>query len=124
MKQMWHRVLDLWRHNRIALLAFVAVLCLVGFFAFKSVSQFIYWSDPQHQNQPLAGWMTPRYVAQSYQVPPIVIQAAFDLDPAAPPRRMSLDRLANENGLTINALQLRVDAAVAAWRAENPRASQ
>jgi hypothetical protein len=121
---MWHRVKDLWQHNRIALLAFLAVLCLSGFFGFKSVSQFIYWSDPQHQNQPLAGWMTPRYVAQSYQVPPMVVQEAFDLDPAAPPRRISLDSLAKESGQTIETLQSRVDTAVNAWRAENPRPSQ
>ena len=107
-----------------ALMAFMAVLCLAGFFGFKSVGQFIYWSDPQHLDQTLAGWMTPRYVAQSYLVPPEVIQEAFDLDPNALPRRISLDRLASENGLSLDALQARVDAAVADWRAANPRPSQ
>ncbi len=121
---MWHRLKDLWQNNRWAFLALVTVLCLAGVFGFKSVSQFIYWSDPQHQDQTLAGWMTPRYVARSYQVPPEVIQDALDLDMDAPPRRISLDRLAQESDLTIETLQSRVDAAVAAWRAENPGWSQ
>lgn len=121
---MWHRVKDLWQHNRLALLAFVTVICLAGFFGFKSVSQFIYWSDPRHQNQSLEGWMTPRYVAQSYQVPPEVIQNALDLDVDAPPRRISLESLAAQGDLTLNELQSRIDTAVAAWRAANPRRSQ
>ena len=120
---MWHRVKDIWQHNRMALMAFVAVLCLAGFFGFKSVSQFIYWADPQHQDQTLAGWMTPRYVARSYNVPPEVVQAAFALDQDAPPRRISLDTLAAENNVTIDALQSDLDTAVAAWRAANPRRS-
>jgi hypothetical protein len=121
---MWHRVNDLWQHNRKALMAFVAVLCLAGFFGVKSISQFIYWSDPQHQDQPLAGWMTPRYVAQSYRVPPEVVQSAFHLDTDAPPRRISLETLAGDNDMTMDEMQARVDMTVAAWRAANPRQSR
>ncbi|PJI92100.1 hypothetical protein BC777_0944 [Yoonia maricola] len=121
---MWHRVKDLWQYNRLALMAFGLVLCLAGFFGFKSVSQFLYWSDPAHQDQAVAGWMTPRYVAQSYRVPPQVIQNALDLAFDGPPRRISLDTLAAEQGLTMAAIQARVDTAVAAWRAQNPRPRQ
>ena len=120
---MWHRTKDLWQHNRMALMAFLAVLCLAGFFGFKSVSQFVYWADPQNQDQTLAGWMTPRYVAQSYHVPPEVIQTAFGLDMDAAPRRISLETLTAENDMTLEAMQSRVDTAVAAWRSANPRPS-
>lgn len=118
---MWHRIKDLWKHNRLALLAFVAVVALSGFFGVKSVSQFVYWADPQHQDQSLAGWMTPRYIGQSYQVPPEVIFEAFDLSREGPNRRISLETLAADKGLTLQDLQTQVDAAVAAWRADNPR---
>ena len=121
---MWHRIKDLWKHDRKVLLSFLAVICIAGFFGFKALAQFIYWADPQHQDQTLAGWMTPRYVAQSYQVPPEVVQDAFELDVNAPPRRISLDALAAQSDQTIEELQSRVDIAVHAWRAANPEASQ
>lgn len=118
-----HRLTYLWQQHRLALLAFATALLLTVFFGVKSVSQFIYWNDPQHQDQALAGWMTPRYVARSYDVPPEVVQGAFALDAGAPPRRISLETLAAERGVTTQALQLRLDRAVAAWRAENQKAA-
>lgn len=115
---MWHRVKDLWRHNRIALLAFIAVICVAGFFGVKTAAQAIYWADPAHQDQQIAAWMTPRYVGQSYRVPPRVIQEALDLDAGRPPGRITLDSIAARQGITLAEMQARVDAAVAYWRAE------
>lgn len=121
---MWYRLKDLWQHNRIALLAFVAILCLAGFFGVRSVSQFIYWADPRHQDQPLAGWMTPRYVGQSYSIPPEIVQQAFDIVEDGPPRRMTLDRIAAEQGITLDEMQARVEAAVQDWRDTSQRPDQ
>ena len=116
---MWHQVKDLWTHNRTLFVTFLVVVLLAGFFGGRAVNQFIYWSDPAKLNQPLAGWMTPRYVSRSYQVPPEVVQSAFELD--TPPRRMSLERLAAETGMSIDEMQSALDTAVAVWRAANPR---
>ncbi len=118
---MWHRIKDLWAHNRSLLIAFLTVAVLSGYFGTRAVHQFIYWSDPAKQDQDLAGWMTPRYVGQSYQVPPDVVKSALQMDMDAPPRRISLDRLAAENGMSMQDMQSALEAAVAAWRAENPR---
>ncbi|WP_377506213.1 hypothetical protein [Octadecabacter sp. R77987] len=107
----------LWRTQKIALIAFVIALGALGFFGFKTVSAWLYWNDPAHQDQPLAGWMSPRYVAMSYQLPPEVIGPALFLEQDAAPRRISLDRIAAENGLTLAELQARIDAAAKAWRA-------
>ncbi len=119
---MWFRVKDIWEHNRLALLAFATMLCLAGFFGFKALSQYIYWADPRHQDQALAAWMTPRYIARSYSVPPEVIQTALQLDLAAPPRRISLETLAAERGITLAILQEQIDTAVSVWRSANPKA--
>jgi hypothetical protein len=100
---MWLSIKDLWRHNRILLVAFVTALSLAGFFGVKAASQMIYWADPAHQDQTIAGWMTPRYVGQSYQVPPAVIE---------------------ENDMSMDEMQASVDEAVARWRAANPRRDQ
>jgi hypothetical protein len=121
---MWHRVQDLWTHNRYLLLAFVLVVALMGVFGVRTASQVIYWADPAHQDQPLAGWMTPRYVGQSYDVPREVVQSAFDLPLDAPPRRVSLETLATEHGASMDDMQMRIDAAVADWRASHPKPRQ
>ena len=112
---MWHRIKDLWAHNRTALVAFVAVLALTGFFGLRTVSNYIYWADPAHQNQTLAGWMTPRYVARSYAIPPEVVKAAWGLDPDSPLKRASLDTIAVERGMTLDQMQAQIIRAAVTW---------
>lgn len=111
----------LWQTHRLAAIAFVVALSALGYFAVKTISSTIYWMDPAHQDQTLAGWMTPRYVAQSYKLPPEVLNRALFLADG-PPRRRSIDTIAAENGLTLEQLQVRIDAAAAQWRAEREAA--
>lgn len=113
---MWHRIKDLWTHNRKTFLAFVAVLGLTGFFGARAVTQYVYWSDPARQNQTLAEWMTPRYVARSYNIPPEVVKAAWGLDPDGPMRRASLETIAAEIGLTLDEMEQRIMVASASWQ--------
>ncbi|MBT8458532.1 MAG: hypothetical protein HKP37_06980 [Boseongicola sp.] len=107
----------LWAHHRAALGAFVALVCFACYFAFKAIAAAVYWNDPRHQDQPLAGWMTPRYVAQSYEIPPDVLGPALFLDPSQQPRRLRLEDIAAANGVTLDTLQQRVAEATAAFRA-------
>lgn len=111
------RVKHLWAQHRYILVAFVVVVGFSVFFAFKTITSTIYWMDPAHQDQTLAPWMTPRYVAQSYKLPPEVIGPALFLEKDSPPRRISIGNIAFEHGLTIEALQARIDKAAADWRA-------
>lgn len=108
----------LWRTHRVLLLAFGFSLCALGFFGFRTISSAIYWMDPAHQEQTLAGWMTPRYVAQSYNLPRDMVLDALMMDPNDPPRRVSLSEIADLNSMTLQDLQTRVDAAVAQMAAE------
>ena len=105
---------QLWNSHRIVLLAFVIALAALGYFGVKTISATIYWMDPAHQNQPLAGWMTPRYVAQSYGLPRATIEDVFQLERGIDPPRLRLDRLAMEKGLSLEEFQARVTAAAAA----------
>ncbi|MCF2872274.1 hypothetical protein L0664_14455 [Octadecabacter sp. G9-8] len=98
-------------------MAFSVALCALGYFGFKTISSTIYWMDPAHQEQPLAGWMTPRYVGQSYKLPREIVLEALMMDPSAPPRRISVDAIAAKNNVTLDTLQDRVDAAAAIWSA-------
>ena len=108
----------LWLTHRFALMAFIVALCALGFFGVRTISSTIYWMDPDHQNQALAGWMTPRYVMRSYQLPPDVLGPALFLVKDAAQRRISLDTIAAENGLTMDDLQIRIDVAAAQMRAD------
>lgn len=114
---MLSRIKTLWTHHRIAVSAFLMLICVAGFFAFNAIAAAIYWNDPLHQDQTLAAWMTPRYVAQSYKVPPEVLGPALFFDPTEAPRRRRLDDIAAANGVTIETLQQRVSEATAAFRA-------
>jgi len=111
------RIKRIWKHHRLAFMALVGLLCIAFFFAFNAISAAIFWNDPRHQDQPLAGWMTPRYVGQSYDLPPEVLGPALFLGPTEPPRRLRLDKIAADNNVTLDRLQQRVSAAKAAYRA-------
>jgi len=94
-------------------------LVFAGFFAFRAVNGYLYWSDPAHHDQAIAGWMSPRYVANSSHVPPEVVGNALGLD-REKPRRLTLDQLAAERGVAIDVLSRNLEAAIVAWRAANP----
>ena len=115
-------IAHLWATHRFALMAFAVALAALGYFGVRTVSATIYWMDPAHQDQPLAGWMTPRYVGQSYNLPRDVVLEALMMDPDAPPRRISLNEIATQNGMTIDDLQTRVHAATILW--DTTRAAQ
>ena len=108
----------LWQTHRLALIAFILAFSALLYFGGKTVTSAIYWMDPAHQEQPLAGWMTPRYVAQSYDLPREYVLPALFFDPETPPRRISLDAIADENGVTLADLQARIDAATAQFEAD------
>lgn len=112
------RLKFLWAHHRAALLTFCAIFCVAGYFGFNAIVAAIYWNDPRHRDQPLAAWMTPRYVAQSYDIPPDVLGPALFFQPDDPPRRRRLEHIAAANGVTLRVLQQRVTEATAAFRAD------
>ena len=107
------RIKHLWAHHRALLVAFAGVVCLATYFAATTIAATIYWMDPAHQNQQLEPWMTPRYVSQSYRIPPRILGPVLFHDPEDPPRRRRLEDIAADNGVTLEDLQARVDAAAA-----------
>jgi len=115
------RIKYLWANHRTILLAFVGVLAILTFFGVKTLSAMIYWSDPAHQDQNIAPWMTPRYVSLSYKLPPEVLGPVLFLEKDAPPRRVSIGTIAADNHLTLAELQTRIDEAAAQWRAVHPK---
>lgn len=112
------RIRHLWAHHRPLLVAFVAAVSVALYFGVTSLAAWIYWMDPAHQNQALEPWMTPRYVSHSYRIPRHILGPALFHDPEDPPRRLRLEDIAAENGVTMEELQERVTAAAAEAEAE------
>ncbi|XOZ35027.1 hypothetical protein ACMDCT_07280 [Halomonadaceae bacterium KBTZ08] len=104
-------VRDLWRKHRFLTIAFMAALAVTAFFALRLAAFSLYWADPAHQDQPLEEWMTPRYVALSYDLPPEVVHDALRIE-AVEGERRTLKQIAEGSELTIEAIQRRIDEAV------------
>lgn len=101
-----------------ALLA-LAVLATVGFGLRLGVST-LRWSDPAVHDQPIAGWMTPRYVARSWEVPPEVVAEALALGRDGSGRRVTLEALAAQRGVSVASLAAALAAAIDASRQGRP----
>lgn len=105
------------RENRLLSLAFGLALVVSAVFLFRFTASVIYWSDPRHVDQPIAGWMSPRYVARSWSVPPGVVDEALGLEKG---RRgggkPTLERIAQEQGRDLDAVRADVHEAIDAFR--------
>jgi hypothetical protein len=100
--------------------AFAIALCLTLWFGGQTVMRAIYWGDPRHQNQEIAGWMTIGYVGRSWQVPKEELVAALTgiVPPDKPGRLPTIDRLAQETGLSEADIIARLQAAIDAHHAK------
>ena len=110
----------MWRDAPILTLGLIAALALVGYFAGRLALGALYWNDPRNQDVPLAAWMTPRFVAHSWHVPPEVIRDALGLAPDGSGRRLTLGQLADEQGIPLEDLTADLQSRIAAHRAAHP----
>lgn len=99
----------LWAHHRWAMIGLVAALTIALLFAVRLSIFTIYWADPAHRNQPIEGWMTPGYIARSYDVDPDVIRAAL---PTQLDARSTLARIAAREGVAIDTLIAEIEGAI------------
>jgi len=68
---------NLWRHNRLLLVAFSMALVLTLFFATKLLVFATHWMVLRSDPGPIAGWMTPRFLVHAYHLPPAVLEATL-----------------------------------------------
>ncbi len=95
--------------------AFAVALGLCVFFAAQASLRAWHWHKLESE-RPLAGWMTPRYVAHSWRIPREVMEEALgELPPVR--GRPTLRRIAETQGVPLEDLVHRIEAAVVAHRA-------
>lgn len=102
----------LWQNHKLLLAAFTLAAVLTIAFGVRMLLFSVYWNDPTHQNQPLEGWMTPRYVALSYGLERQDVWRLFGLE-QQPETRITLRKIAKTQNQTLETLQIRLDAFVA-----------
>ena len=106
----------LWQNHRLLLLVFLATSAIALFFAVRLVAFFIYWADPAHRDQDIAGWMTPGYVSQSWDVPRNVIEEV--LGPRTEGKGRRLRDIADARGQTFDQLVTDLKDAIESYRNE------
>lgn len=115
---MIERLKRAWTRNPVLTSAFVLAILLTVFFAFRSTSFLIYWSDPEHLNQPVEGWMTPRYIVHSWQLSPEEVLRVIGEGPM-PSKRQTLEDIATQRGIPLDDLIARLTKALEALRSDS-----
>ncbi|WP_172294127.1 hypothetical protein [Pseudoruegeria sp. HB172150] len=111
------RLADGWRRHPVLWTLFPAALALTLFFLVQGALHAMYWSDPAHRDEQIAGWMTPGYVAHSWHVPRDVMIAAIGAGDPGKGERPTLDSIARDQGISTDELIARITAAITDHRA-------
>lgn len=87
--------------RRKAMLAsFIIAAGLTAFFIIRAAFFAFVWMDPDRGIHPIEPWMTPRFIARTYNIPRPDMQAILDLDPDDTPRQ-PLESLAEAHGVAV-----------------------
>lgn len=109
------RLREAWRRRPLLTAAFLLAALAAVMFALRTVVFVIYWSNPAHHDRPLQPWMTPRYVARSWHLPPELVTEALQLE-TMPGRRVSLRQIAEAQGVSLSVLRARLVLAARRYR--------
>lgn len=110
----------LWRRRPIILTAFLLSLAFMVFFGVRALVLTIYWNDPARANQPVADWMTPRYVVMAYGIPREALGELLELDPSEL-KRQSLADIALQTGRRPQDLIDEIEALIDERRRDRPQ---
>jgi hypothetical protein len=69
------------------LAVFAVAAALTAFFIIRAVFFAFIWMDPDRARHPIEPWMTPRYIARTYDIPHPEMQFILDLGPDETPRQ-------------------------------------
>lgn len=100
-----------------AVLALSVVVAAI--FAVRLIAHSVYWNDPRHHAQDVEGWMTPGYIARSWDMPRKAFMEAIDV-PQKPKdgKPYTLSQLAEMQGVPEAELIAQAQATVEAFAAQ------
>lgn len=92
------------RKHWLSISGFVVSTGLALYFGFTFMADAIYFNDPRHQDSDLKGWMTPRYIMLSYDIPMPLVLDALGLDESVIGQGLRLENIAAEQGFSLTEL--------------------
>ena len=95
--------------------AFVLALGLTLFFGARLALNAVYWTNPDHIDQTIEGWMPLGYVGRSWNVPREVMMELAGVVPDGHPRR-SLEMIARDQGIPLPVLIEHLQDGIHAYR--------
>lgn len=103
------------RQNWLAVALLLFSLAVMIWFGGHLLLDLVYFNDPAHKDAVLQGWMTPRYITLSYDLPRSVVLDVLGLDEVSERGRHLAD-IALDKGITLDELTQRVRTAAEAHR--------
>ncbi len=114
-------MLKLVRSHPYLVFTFTLACVLTLFFAARLVTSAIYWSDPAHQNQKVAGWMTVGYIAKSWDLKAFEIDVIAKLPlPHVKGHPQPLIEIARDRGVPVATVIAEVEAAIGELQHKQP----
>ncbi len=93
--------------------AFALAVAATLFFAGNILVNAIYWANPDHQKQSVQAWMTVGYIAQSWDVDPMDLDAIAKLPlPNVKGHPQPLIEIATDRGVPVADVIAEVEAAL------------
>jgi hypothetical protein len=103
------------RKNRLVVSVLVIATCALIWFGANMISNFLYFNDPRHQDLALKGWMTPKYIVLSYDLPRQNVADILGIT-SKDQRGTPMRDIAEGMGVTLDELTEIVRAAAAEYR--------
>ena len=101
-----------------AVAGFILSVIVTVVLVFTHLAEAIYFDDPRHKNEDLQPWMTPRYIALSYDLPRPVVLDLLNIEEGSDfPKR--IDVLAERLGLSLSELTAKVRDTAASYKELN-----
>jgi hypothetical protein len=95
----------------------VLAACAMLWMVISVALNFLYFNDPRNQDIALKGWMTPRYVVMSYDLPKPFVAEMLGLT-SDDQRGMPMRDVAKQMGVTLEELTEIVRTSATAFREE------
>ncbi len=105
-------MIEFLRRHVLLSLAFFVTFLITLMFLIRFTFSTLMWFDPDNLEQPIAGWMTPRYIAKSWQVEPEVVAGALGLEMDSAGRRVTVKKIAATQGWNLDDLILDLESAI------------
>jgi len=108
------RLALIWKSHPFLGTVFVLTAAVTGFFLIRAAIFFLVWSDPDRAPPPIQPWMTPRYVGRGWDIPRNEMVQLLGLPPKGEyRRRLTLEDIAEDQGIAVEELINRINAHVA-----------